>query len=121
MGETLKNGQGFTPGGRRLAGEQGKTAGALHLHKGDRMAFTPYSQMKIAMKVAIQNKEPTIIGDWIYDPEPLKEALDTIEKLEDALLKALPYVTDAIDCPAFKQGFVKAEVDAIVKTIELIR
>lgn len=85
------------------------------------MAFTPYSQMKISMKAAVWDREQTIVGRGIYSPEQMKEVLTTIEKLEDALLKALPYVTDAIDCPAFKQGFVKAEADEIVKTIELIR
>lgn len=84
------------------------------------MPQTAYNLIKASMKAAIWDKEQTLIGKGIYGVAELKEFLDTIEKLEDALLNALPYVTDAIDCPAFKQGFVKAEAEAIVKTIELI-
>jgi hypothetical protein len=85
------------------------------------MPISTYQSMKISMKVAVWDREQTIVGRGIYSPEQMKEVLTTIEKLEDALLKALPYVTDAIDCPAFKQGFVKAEADALVETIKLIQ
>ena len=85
------------------------------------MSFTPYSQMKSSMKAAVWDRETTIVGRGIYTHEQMKEVLATIEKLEEALLEALPFVTDAIDCPAFKQGAVQPSADKIIAAIELIR
>lgn len=85
------------------------------------MANAPYNQMKISMKAAVWDREQTIVGRGIYTHEQMKEVLTTIEKLEEALLEALPFVTDAIDCPAFKQGAVQPSANKIIAAIELIR
>lgn len=84
------------------------------------MPQTAYNLIKASMKAAIWDREQTLIGKGIYDAAELKEFLDTIEKLEDALLTAMPFVTDAMECTAFKRGFVKADATKILKAIDLI-
>lgn len=84
------------------------------------MPQTAYNLIKASMKAAIWDREQTLIGKGIYGVAELKEFLDTIEKLEDALLTAMPFVTDAMDCTAFKRGFVKADAEKILEAINLI-
>lgn len=93
----------------------------VHLHKKETMANTAYSQMKISMKAAVWDREQTIVGRGIYTHEQMKEVLDTIEKMEEALLEAMPFVTDAIDCPEFKKGAVQPSANKIMAAINLIK
>lgn len=103
--------------GRRSAPAQ---PAARFIFERNTMPQTAYNLIKESMKAAIWDREQTLIGKSIYDTAELKGFLDTIEKLEDALLTAMPFVTDAMECTAFKRGFVKADATKILEAIDLI-